>query len=298
VAKVVNFIGHGWIQNRLEDRMTPPEPRDPHHNLYPAVELRGVTKMFTLASGEKLTAVNDMTLTIERGEFVCVLGPSGHGKSTVLNLIAGFIQPTNGTVLAHGDLVKGPGADRGVIFQRDTLFLWKRVAANVGYGLKARGVPKAEREEIVSRYLDIVGLTRFAKAWPKQLSGGMRRRAAIAAVFANEPDVLLMDEPFVGLDFARRAVLHQVLIELWSRAQNTIFFVTHDLDEALALASRVLVVVNGTIVHEAKIDRPRPRDAEALLSAEINAVRLAVLEKLEAAMADVDETIRFAPAAA
>ncbi len=268
--------------------MTPEQP-DPHHRLYPAVELRSVTKTFTLASGEKLTAVNDMSLVVEPGEFVCVLGPSGHGKSTLMNLIAGFIEPTTGEVLAHGETVKGPGPDRGVIFQRDTLFLWKRVADNVGYGLKSRGVPKAEREEIVARYLDIVGLTRFAKAWPKQLSGGMRRRAAIAAVFANEPDVLLMDEPFVGLDFARRAVLHQVLIELWQRANNTIFFVTHDLDEALALASRILVVVNGTVVHEARLDLPRPRDAEALLSPEVNAVRLAVLEQLEAAMADVDE---------
>ncbi len=269
--------------------MTPESQADPHHRLYPAVELRGVTKTFTLASGEKLTAVNDLTLTVEPGEFVCVLGPSGHGKSTLMNLIAGFIEPTGGEVLTHGDRVTGPGPDRGVIFQRDTLFLWKRVADNVGYGLKSRGVPKAEREEIVARYLDIVGLTRFAKAWPKQLSGGMRRRAAIAAVFANEPDVLLMDEPFVGLDFARRAVLHQVLIELWSRANNTIFFVTHDLDEALALASRILVVVNGKVMHEARLDLPRPRDAEALLSPEVNAVRLAVLEQLEAAMADVDE---------
>jgi NitT/TauT family transport system ATP-binding protein len=262
---------------------------DPAHNIYPAVELRGVTKTFTLASGEKLTAVDDMTLTVERGEFVCVLGPSGHGKSTLMNLIAGFTEPTRGTVLAHGDVVKGPGADRGVIFQRDTLFLWKRVADNVGYGLKARGVPKEKREEIVARYLEIVGLTRFARAWPKQLSGGMRRRAAIAAVFANEPDVLLMDEPFVGLDYARRALLHRVLVQLWTGARNTIFFVTHDLDEALALASRILVVVNGRVVHEARLNLPRPRDAEALLTPEVNAVRLAVLEHLEAAMADVDE---------
>jgi NitT/TauT family transport system ATP-binding protein len=269
--------------------MTTTTPDGPDRRLYPAVEMRGVTRSFTLASGEKITAVDDMTLTVESGEFVCVLGPSGHGKSTILNLIAGFIPTTAGEVLSHGDVVKGPGRDRGVIFQRDTLFLWRRVADNVGYGLKSRGIPKAEREQIVARYLDIVGLTRFAKAWPKQLSGGMRRRAAIAAVFANEPDVLLMDEPFVGLDYARRALLHNVLIELWSRARNTIFFVTHDLDEALALASRILVVVNGSIVHEARLDLPRPRDAEALLSPEVNAVRLAVLEQLESAMADVDE---------
>jgi NitT/TauT family transport system ATP-binding protein len=253
-----------------------------------AVDLRGVTKVFTLASGEKVTAVDDVSLVIEPGEFVCVLGPSGHGKSTMLNLIAGFIEPTQGSVLAHGETVKGPGADRGVIFQRDTLFLWRRVADNVAYGLKSRGVPKAEREETVARLLDVVGLTRFARAWPKQLSGGMRRRAAIATVFANEPSVLLMDEPFVGLDFARRAILHKVLLDLWSRAGNTIFFVTHDLDEALALAGRILVVVGGSIVHDARLDVPYPRTAETLLSPKTNAVRLAVLERLEAAIAEVE----------
>jgi NitT/TauT family transport system ATP-binding protein len=254
----------------------------------PAVDLRGVTKLFTLASGEKVTAVNNVSLVIPPGEFVCVLGPSGHGKSTMLNLIAGFIEPTDGSVLAHGEIVRGPGADRGVIFQRDTLFLWRRVADNVGYGLKSRGVPKAERQEIVARLLEVVGLTRFARAWPKQLSGGMRRRAAIATVFANEPSVLLMDEPFVGLDFARRAVLHKVLLDLWSRAGNTIFFVTHDLDEALALAGRILVVVGGEIVHDARLNVPYPRTAESLLSPETNAVRLAVLERLEAAIAEVE----------
>jgi NitT/TauT family transport system ATP-binding protein len=275
----------------MTETTTPAMNKPPAMNkrLYPAIELRGVSQIFQLASGERLTAVDDVTLVVEPGEFVCVLGPSGHGKSTLLNLIAGFQTPARGSVLSHGDPVTGPGADRGVVFQRDTLFLWRRVADNVGYGLKARGVPKAEREKVVARYLDIVGLTRFAKAWPKQLSGGMRRRAAIAAVFANEPDVLLMDEPFVGLDFARRAVLHQVLLDLWTRANNTIFFVTHDLDEALALASRILIVVNGKIVHEARIEAPRPRDAETLLSPEINEARLAVLERLEAAMADVDE---------
>jgi NitT/TauT family transport system ATP-binding protein len=264
-------------------------PTSMNKRLYPAIELRGVSQIFQLASGEKLTAVDDVTLVVEPGEFVCVLGPSGHGKSTLLNLIAGFQTPARGQVLSHGDAVKGPGPDRGVVFQRDTLFLWRRVADNVGYGLKARGVPKAERERVVADYLEIVGLTRFARAWPKQLSGGMRRRAAIAAVFANEPDVLLMDEPFVGLDFARRAILHQVLLDLWTRANNTIFFITHDLDEALALASRILVVVNGKVVHDTRIEAPRPRDAEALLSPEINEVRLAVLERLEAAMADVEE---------
>jgi NitT/TauT family transport system ATP-binding protein len=137
----------------------------------------------------------------------------------------------------------------------------------------------------------------YGSAWPKQLSGGMRRRVAIAAVFANEPDVLLMDEPFVGLDFARRAVLHEVLLELWSRANNTVFFVTHDLDEALALASRILIVVNGQIVHEARIEAPRPRGPETLLSGELNDIRRTVLEQLSAAVADVDETVDLAATA-
>jgi NitT/TauT family transport system ATP-binding protein len=256
----------------------------------PAIELRSVTRRFTLASGEEITAVDAVDLTLTPGEFVCVLGPSGHGKSTILNLIAGFLAPTEGVVVAHGEPVRGPGPDRGVIFQRDTLFLWRRVADNVGYGLRARGIPKAEREETVARLLEVVGLTRFARAWPKQLSGGMRRRAAIAAVFANEPAVLLMDEPFVGLDYARRAVLHQVLIDLWTRAQNTIFFVTHDVDEALALASRILVIVRGRVVLERSLSLPRPRDAEMLLSPEVNQVRLDVLECLESAIGDVEES--------
>jgi len=248
----------------------------------PAIELRDVHKTFVLESGERVTALEGIDLTVQRGEFVCVLGPSGHGKSTMLNLIAGFLEPTTGDVLVNGEPVKGPGPDRGVVFQRDTLFLWRRVADNVGFGLEARGVAKAEREAIVARYLDVTGLTRFARAWPKQLSGGMRRRVAIAATFANEPDVLLMDEPFVGLDYWRRAALHEVLMELWRRSSNTVFFITHDVDEAIALADRVLVVVNGRIAMSRTVGLARPRHAGELAGDEASDIRREVLAHLEA----------------
>lgn len=204
----------------------------PRDLVTPALELVDVTKVFSLESSERITAVDRLSLTIDSGEFVCVVGPSGHGKSTVLNLIAGFIAPTSGRVACNGQRVTGPGPDRGVVFQADTLFMWRRVAENIAYGLKARHVPKPEREATVTRLLEVVGLTRFARAWPKQLSGGMRRRVAIAAVFANEPNVLLMDEPFSGLDYARRAALHQVLVDLWASVGNTVFFVTHKIGRA------------------------------------------------------------------
>src|SRR5205823_13909825 len=168
--------------------------------------------------GETVNALRNVSLSIDAGQFICVVGPSGHGKTTMLNLVAGFIEPTAGHVLTHGKPVTGPGPDRGVVFQRDTLFLWKRVRDNIGFGPKARGVPKEERTRIVDGYLKLIGLGRFGSAWPKQLSGGMRRRVAIAAVFANEPEVLLMDEPFVGLDYVRRADLHEVLLQLWERS--------------------------------------------------------------------------------
>jgi NitT/TauT family transport system ATP-binding protein len=260
--------------------MTPPTP---------ALELADVTKVFTLESGDRITAIDHVALTIDPGEFVCVVGPSGHGKSTLLNMIAGFIAPTSGRVACRGQDITGPGSDRGVVFQSDTVFLWRRVADNVAYGLKARRVPKPEREATVARLLETVGLTRFARAWPKQLSGGMRRRVAIAAVFANEPEVLLMDEPFIGLDYARRVALHRVLVDLWTSAGNTVFFVTHNLEEALTLATRIIVLVRGRVVRDVRLHGATPRDADALRRDEINDVRLAVIGDLEAAIRDGDD---------
>jgi NitT/TauT family transport system ATP-binding protein len=246
----------------------------------PAIELREVSRAFRLESGERVNAVNRVSLTVETGEFVCVLGPSGHGKSTILNMVAGFLKPTEGDVLAGGKPVTGPGSDRGVVFQRDTLFLWKRVADNISFGMRARGVPKQEREEKVKHYLKMIELENYARAWPKQLSGGMRRRVAIATVFANEPDVLLMDEPFVGLDYTRRAKLHDVLLQLWRESRLTVFFITHDIDEALALADRIIVIVDGAVAFDTPLTISRPRHVSDLARPEAVHLRTEVLEKM------------------
>ena len=245
-----------------------------------AVQLRNVSKSFQMETGADLVAVEGVSMSIRSGEIICVLGPSGQGKSTLLNLIAGFIEPTDGEVLVQGRPVQGPGPDRGVVFQRDTLFGWRRVEDNIAFGLEARGVPASERRRIVEHYLKLIDLEDFGKAWPKQLSGGMRRRVAIAMVFANKPDVMLMDEPFVGLDYVLRDALHKVLLDLWAESGSTVFFVTHDIDEALALADRVFVISRGRIVFEASVDLDRPRSSEALVGSRASDLRLKILHHI------------------
>lgn len=246
----------------------------------PAVLLTDVTKQYRIESGETVDAVRGVNLEIPAGQFVCLLGPSGHGKSTLLNMVAGFMEPTSGTIRANGEDVRGPSPDRGVVFQRDALFLWKRVEENVGFGLRARHVPTQQRKETVKKYLELTGLEPFARAWPKQLSGGMRRRAAIAMVMANEPQLLLMDEPFVGLDYWRRADLHDVLLRLHESSGCSVLFITHEIDEALSLGDRLLVMRDGELAMDQMIDLPRPRTAEEITSERARELKREIISHL------------------
>jgi len=205
-----------------------------------------------------LVVLKDINITIEEGEFICVVGASGSGKSTLLRQIAGLDQPTSGEVRIDGELITAPGHDRGMIFQHCTLYPWKSVLENAEFGLKLLGVPKKIRREQASYYLNVVGLTEFAQALPKQLSGGMKQRVAIARALASEPKVLLMDEPFGALDIHTKEAMHEFMIELWQRTNITVFMITHDVEEAVFLANRIYALGSrpGTVRKEMIINLP------------------------------------------
>ena len=233
----------------------------------PRIEVRGLSKSFQLG-GTTLEAVNDVSFAIRPGEFVALLGPSGSGKSTVLNMIATLIRPTRGEILIDGTPVVPHRATPGVgyVFQRDTLFPWRTVAANIGYGLELAGVPKAERDHHVTAAIDQAGLRGFGGEYPSSLSGGMRQRAALMRTIVVEPRILLMDEPFGALDTHTKIDMHDVLLRIWEREQQTVLFVTHDLGEALTLADRIILFSArpGRIKDSFDVDFPRPRDAVRL----------------------------------
>jgi NitT/TauT family transport system ATP-binding protein len=232
------------------------------------IAVDGVRVTYTRADGAVVHALSDVSLEVARGEVVCIIGRSGEGKTTLLSTVAGLVRPTAGRVMVNGVEVRGPGVDRGVIFQTDSVFPWMRVAANVEFGLKVRGVPKSSRRKIVAEHLRLVGLADVPKAWPRELSGGMRARVAVAAVFANDPEVLLADEPFGALDYVTRRHLQGVLIEMWERTKKTILFVTHDVEEALTLASRVVIVNHGRVVDDRPVPLARPRTEDVLATPE------------------------------
>ena len=198
-------------------------------------------------------------MSIYKDEFVSLIGPSGCGKTTLLSIVAGLLEPTAGRVLLDGKPISGPGRDRGVVFQQDAIFPWRKVIDNVRYGLEMKGLDRKSQLEVANQFLRLVGLENFAGFYPKELSGGMKKRVALAMVFANDPEVYLMDEPFGSLDYATKVDLQKQLLKIWREKRKTTLFVTHDLEEALFLSDRIVVLANQTVpeVVEIPFDRPR-----------------------------------------
>lgn len=227
----------------------------------PAIQITGVTRRFLTPEGTFHTAMHDFSLTVKRGEFVCVVGPTGCGKSTTLNLVTGLITPSAGQVRVMGQPVNGIDQRVGFVFQSDALFPWRNVLDNVAAGPRYRGVSKAEANDKARHWIARVGLGKFETLYPHQLSGGMRKRVALAQTFINEPEILLLDEPFSALDMQTRTVMQDELLKLWSGTQASVVFVTHDLEEAVALADQVVVLTASpaTVKKVHTIDLPRPR---------------------------------------
>ncbi len=244
----------------------------------PIVEIKSVSKIFQLQD-QKIHALSDANLSIHKGEFICLIGASGCGKSTLLRIIAGFEQPSAGEALMWGRPIVGPDPTRGMVFQDYALFPWLNVRANIGFGPAARGLGGAEVRDIVDKFIELVGLGKFANAYPHQLSGGMKQRVAIARVLANDAELVLMDEPFGALDAMTRERLQDELLEIWQRTKLTVVFVTHSVEEAIFLANRVVVMTPGPgrIESDNALDLPRPRD---VASPEFNAIRRVLAAKL------------------
>jgi NitT/TauT family transport system ATP-binding protein len=217
--------------------------------------------------GREFLAVDRVSFNIEPGEFVCIVGPSGCGKSTILNTVAGFELPTEGTVTLDGKPIIKPGADRGMVFQQPSLFPWKSVRANVAHGPRMAGLPDREAFRLADQFLEMVGLPRFADSYPKTLSGGMQQRVAIARALVNRPSVLLMDEPFGALDAQMRLMMQEMLLRIWADIRATVIFVTHDIDEAIFLGDRIMVMSAspGRVILDSPVAIMRPRSADISL---------------------------------
>jgi NitT/TauT family transport system ATP-binding protein/sulfonate transport system ATP-binding protein len=244
----------------------------------PTLTINRLSKYFDVKGGS-VEALRDINLTINKGEFVCLIGASGCGKSTLLRIIAGFETASAGTVEMYGTPIAGPGAERGMVFQDFALFPWLTVKQNIGFGPRQRGLAKDKIDEIAKRYTDMVGLAKFADYYPSQLSGGMKQRVAIARVLANDADILLMDEPFGALDALTREQMQQELLEIWQRTKATVVFVTHSVEEAVVLADRVVVMTAGPgrIENNSRIELARPREVSAI---DFNRVRRDITERI------------------
>jgi NitT/TauT family transport system ATP-binding protein len=246
----------------------------------------GVTHRFQpISTGVEFTALQDIHLTLPTGRFVTLIGESGSGKSTLLRIMAGLLIPSEGQVLASGVPVTGPDQRLGFVFQQDAVFPWLSVERNIEYGPRCRGIDARRRAELVAHWSAAVGLGEFRKAYPRELSGGMRKRVDLARVYANSPEILLMDEPFAALDVQTRAEMQQMVLELWRQTGKTVVFVTHDLDEAVFLSEQVVVLASrpGRIATTIEIDLPQPRTAALRLSDSFAAAKRTVWQAMQAA---------------
>lgn len=235
-------------------------------------------------AGANVTAVHDISLKVNQGEFISIVGPSGCGKTTLLNMIAGFLPISGGSITIDDKAIKGPGADRGVVFQTFALFPWKTVIDNVGFGPRMRGLPKKECDQLALEFLSLVGLEHVAQKYPNELSGGMQQRVGVVRALANNPDVLLMDEPFASVDAQTRMTLQEELTKIWQERRPTIIFITHDVAESVFLADRVVVLSKGRVLEDMPIQLQRPRVWENLIEDDtFKALSSQVLNKVRSA---------------
>jgi NitT/TauT family transport system ATP-binding protein len=252
------------------------------------LELDSVTLKFFPKSGAPVLALDDVSLEVADQEFAVIVGPSGCGKSSLLRLVAGLVEPTSGEITLDGTPVTRPGKDRGMVFQSYTLFPWLTVRDNVEFGLRIGGIPAEKRKHISDHFISEVGLEGFENSYPKQLSGGMMQRVALARALANDPEILLMDEPFGALDSQTRSLMQELLLQIWEHSHKTVLFITHDIDEAILLGDRVHVMTArpGRIKERVEIDLARPRQVDVLTSPEFIAIKRKIMALIH------DEAVR------
>lgn len=246
------------------------------------IAVKGIDKVYNDGKKSAFKAIDNVSLNVYKNEFVCIVGPSGCGKSTMLRMMAGLDFPTKGIITIDGKKIIGPGDDRGMVFQTYTLFPWLRVEDNIKFGLKLQKFTKAEQEEITYKYLRIIGLEKFAKCYPKELSGGMKQRVAITRALANNPEVLLMDEPFGALDLFTKSQMQLLMRDIWQKEKTTVIFITHDIEEAVFLGTKVYVMTPspGKIHAEIDIDLPENRDLDLKDTPEFIKIRRSINEML------------------
>ena len=256
----------------------------------PKLRIDSVALRFASRTGVPVTALEDISLDVEDKEFSVIVGPSGCGKTSLLRLVAGLIEPTEGVISLDDARISGPGRDRGMVFQSYTLFPWLTVQDNVEFGLRIAGIPPAERRETSRRFIAQVGLSGFERLYPRQLSGGMMQRVALARALANDPAILLMDEPFGALDSQTRSLMQELLLDIWQQSHKTVLFITHDIDESILLGDRVYVMTArpGRIKEMVEIDLPRPRTVELLTTEAFMAIKRRIMHSIhEEAMRSV-----------